>query len=153
MRLFRRMRIIALCLSLVSALGAERPAGGSNKTSYRFTLELKEIKFGNQAAEKTGREGQLAEKIAKALAVSSGKSKVFRFIAKPDRTGKLPSTHSLSLHFQLFGDNWVLSYQVILNETMKVVKQDLIEFENPADPYGIAAMLVPVIESALKPWT
>ena len=36
---------------------------------------------------------------------------------------------------------------------MKVVKQDLIEFENPADPNGIAAMLVPVIESALKPWT
>lgn len=66
-----------------------------------------------QAAEKAGEAGQLAEKLAKAIEISFGKSRAYRFVAKSGRPGNTPATHSLSLHFQLYESNWVLTHQVI----------------------------------------
>lgn len=131
------------------ALGAGGQAAGGSKKLRKFTLELKEVKFDNQAAEMADKAGRLAERLTQALAVSSGRSKIYQLISKSDRPLKKLATHSLSLHFKLFDDSWVLTYQVISNESMQVIKQDVMEFANPFDSNGITEMLVPVIESAL----
>lgn len=146
-RSIRNILIISLSGSILSSLHAERLTSSRDSIPRKFTLELSEIKFKNQAAQKAGKEGRIGERLAKAIAVSFRKSKIYKFIEKNDRPLKEKCIYSIVIVLQLYDDNWVLAYQLVLNESMTIVKQDIIEFSNSADLTGTTKVIVQMVDS------